>query len=84
MNKIVIVGCGNVGMAYAYSLVMNGAGVDELVLIDINQDKAQGEAMDLNHALSYSGKNMKVFAGDYSDCGDATLVVLTAGRNQDV
>ena len=52
MNKVVIVGCGNVGMAYAYSLVISGSFVDELVLVDINADKAEGEALDLNHALS--------------------------------
>ena len=59
MNKVVIVGCGNVGMAYAYSLVISGSFVDELVLIDINKEKAEGEVQDLNHALSYAPKNMR-------------------------
>jgi len=84
MDKVVIVGCGNVGMAYAYAMVLKGASIDELVLIDINKNKVQGEAMDLNHALSYAGKNMKIYAGEYKDCKDADLIVLTAGRNQEV
>ena len=57
MNKVVIVGTGNVGMAYAYSIVISGSFVDELILVDINKDKAEGETMDLNHALSYAPKN---------------------------
>ena len=51
MKKVVIVGCGNVGMSYAYAMVINGVNIDELVLIDINKDKAMGEAMDLSHAM---------------------------------
>ena len=65
MKKIVIVGCGNVGMSYAYAMVVNGVAIDELVLIDINKEKAEGEASDLSHAMSYAPKNFKVFAGDY-------------------
>lgn len=84
MKKIVIVGCGNVGMSYAYAMVVNGVGIDELVLIDINKDKAQGEAMDLSHAMSYAPKNFKCYAGEYSDCADATIVCICAGRNQNV
>lgn len=84
MKKIVIVGCGNVGMSYAYAMVVNGVAIDELVLIDINKEKAEGEASDLSHAMSYAPKNFKVFAGDYSDCADATIVCICAGRNQNV
>lgn len=82
MNKVVIVGCGNVGMAYAYSLVISGSFVDELVLLDINKEKAEGEAIDLNHAMCYAPKNIKIKSGDYSDCNDADIVCLCAGRNQ--
>ena len=60
MNKVVIVGCGNVGMAYAYSLVVSGASVDELVLIDVNKQRVEGEVLDLYHALTYAPKNMKI------------------------
>ena len=84
MNKIVLVGCGNVGMAYAYSLLNQSIGVDELVLVDINKEKVEGEAMDLNHCLAYAPAKVKVKAGDYSDCKDARIVVLCAGAKQEV
>ena len=84
MNKVVLIGCGNVGMAYAYSLVNQKDYVDELVLIDINKDKAEGEAMDLNHSVIYAGTSIKVKAGDYKDCKDAKIVVIAAGANQAV
>ena len=82
MNKIVLVGCGNVGMAYAYALVNQKVYVDELILIDINKDKCEGEAMDLNHCMAYSPSKIKVRVGDYSDCRDAKIVVIAAGANQ--
>lgn len=80
-QKIVLVGTGFVGMSYAYSLINQGIG-EELVLIDLNFAKAEGEAMDLNHGLSFSPKRMHVKAGTYQDCKDATLVVIAAGVNQ--
>ena len=80
-QKIVIVGTGFVGMSYAYALINQGIG-EEIVLIDINHAKAEGEAMDLNHGLSFSPKRMKVSAGTYKDCKDAMLVVISAGVNQ--
>ena len=82
MNKIVLIGCGNVGMAYSYALVNQKVYVDELVLIDINKDKCLGEAMDLNHCMAYSPSKIKVKVGDYSDCQDAKIVVIAAGANQ--
>ena len=82
MNKIVLIGCGNVGMAYAYALVNQKVYVDELVLIDINKDKCEGEAMDLNHCMAYSPSKITVRVGDYSDCRDAKIVVIAAGANQ--
>ena len=82
MNKIVLVGCGNVGMAYAYALVNQKVYVDELVLIDINTEKALGEAMDLNHCQAYSPSKIKISVGDYNDCKDAKIVVIAAGANQ--
>ncbi len=82
MNKIVLIGCGNVGMAYSYALINQKVYVDELVLIDINKEKCEGEAMDLNHCMAYSPSKIKVRVGEYSDCGDAKIVVLAAGANQ--
>ena len=82
MNKIVLIGCGNVGMAYAYALVNQKVYVDELVLIDINKDKCEGEAMDLNHCMAYSPSKINVRVGDYTDCRDAKIVVIAAGANQ--
>lgn len=81
-NKVVLVGCGNVGMAYAYALVNQKVYVDELVLIDINKERAIGEAMDLNHCQAYSPSNINIKVGDYSDCSDAKIVVIAAGANQ--
>ncbi len=83
-NKIVLIGCGNVGMAYAYALVNQKVYVDELVLIDINKDKVMGEVMDLNHCLAYSPSKIKVTLGDYDDCKDAKIVAIAAGANQEV
>ena len=80
-NKVVLIGCGNVGMAYAYALVNQKVYVDELVLIDINRDKALGEAMDLNHCQAYSPSRIKISVGDYNDCSDAKIVVIAAGAN---
>ena len=80
-NKVVIVGTGFVGMSYAYALLNQGV-VEELVLIDLNKDKAEGEAMDLNHGLAFAPRKMSIKAGEYSDCMDAGLVVITAGVSQ--
>lgn len=80
-RKVVIVGTGMVGMSAAYSLVNTG-GIDELVLIDIDEEKAKGEAMDLNHGLPYSMNKMKIKAGKYQDCRDSDIVVICAGANQ--
>lgn len=83
-NKVVIIGCGNVGMSYAYSLLNQRTYVNELVLIDINKEKALGEAMDLNHGLSFAPSKIDIKAGSYSDCRDAKIVVIAAGANQNV
>lgn len=80
-RKIVLVGTGMVGMSYAYAL-LNQNICDELVLIDIDKKRAMGEAMDLNHGVAFSEGNMEIYQGEYSDCKDADLVVLTAGLPQ--
>ena len=81
LRKVVLIGTGMVGMSYAYALV-NQAVCNELVLIDLDQKRAQGEAMDLNHGLAFAPANMKIYAGDYSDCKDADLAVISAGVAQ--
>lgn len=83
-NKVVLIGCGNVGMAYAYSLINQKDYVKELVLIDINKEKAEGEALDLNHCAQFANTKIKVRVGDYTDCSDARIVVIAAGSNQEV
>ena len=80
-RKIVIVGTGMVGMSYAYCL-LNQSVCDELVLIDVDKKRAEGEAMDLNHGLAFAGSSMKIYAGEYKDCQDADLVVIAAGVAQ--
>ena len=80
-RKVVLIGTGMVGMSYAYALLNQNA-CDELVLIDIDTRRAQGEAMDLNHGLAFSGSHMKIYAGGYNDCADADIVVICAGVAQ--
>ena len=80
-RKIVLVGTGFVGMSMAYSFLSTG-GIDELVLLDVAQEKAVGEAMDLQHGLPYARGKMEIYAGDYADCRDASIVVITAGAAQ--
>ncbi len=84
MSKVVVVGCGNVGMSYAFSLVTTKNKVDELVLIDINKTKAEGEALDLSHAATYNSNRIVVKSGEYKECDNADIVCICAGRNQEV
>lgn len=81
-KKVVLIGTGMVGMSFAYSLVNQGGICNELVLIDINKERAIGEAMDLNHGLAFAKSNMKISAGTYRDCKDADIVVISAGVAQ--
>ena len=81
-KKVVIIGCGNVGMSYAYALLNQRTYVNELVLIDLNAERVEGEVMDLNHCLAFSPSKMKIKAGTYADCADASLIVIAAGVNQ--
>ncbi len=80
-RKVVLVGTGFVGMSMAYSL-LNRGGINELVLIDIAKEKTIGEAMDLSHGLPFSPGKIDIKAGEYSDCKDADIVVITAGLPQ--
>ena len=80
-GKVVLVGTGFVGMSMAYSM-LNRGGVSELVLIDIDKDKTIGEQMDLSHGLPFAPQKMIIKAGDYDECKDAQVVVITAGIAQ--
>lgn len=80
IQKCAIIGCGFVGSTVAFTLVENGV-FSELVLIDANHKKAEGEAMDLNHGIAFA-KPVKVYAGEYDDIADCSLVIVSAGANQ--
>ncbi len=80
MRKAAIIGCGFVGSSAAFALMDKGL-FSELVLIDANKQRAEGEAMDLSHGLPYL-RPMKVYAGEYSDLKDAAVIVITAGAAQ--
>ncbi len=81
MKKIVLVGTGMVGTSFAYA-ALNQNLCDEFVLCDINEKRAKGEAQDLNHGLAFSKTSMEIYAGNYSDCKDADIVVISAGVGQ--
>lgn len=80
-RKVVLVGTGFVGMSMAYTM-LNRGGVNELVLIDIDKNKTKGEEMDLNHGMPYAPQKMIIKSGDYEECKDAQIVVITAGIAQ--
>lgn len=80
MRKAVMIGCGFVGSATVFSLMQSGL-FSELMLIDADKAKAEGESMDISHGIPFA-KHMKIYAGDYDDIGDAGIVIITAGANQ--
>jgi L-lactate dehydrogenase len=77
-SKIAIIGCGLVGSSTAFSLVTQGI-CDEILMIDINEERALGEVMDLRDTIKYLDRNVKVRTAGYKDCGDADIIVITAG-----
>lgn len=79
-RKVVMIGCGFVGSATVFSLMQSGL-FSEIVLIDADKEKAKGEAMDISHGIPFA-RQMKIYAGDYSDVRDAGIVIITAGANQ--
>jgi L-lactate dehydrogenase len=79
-TRVAIVGAGNVGASFAYALLLSGL-ASEIVLIDVNRERAEGEAMDLNHTVPFAHP-ARVWAGDYDDCAGAAVTVITAGANQ--
>ena len=81
MKRIVIIGCGNVGLEYLKKLCMNDIALD-ISLIDVDEDKLEGEILDLEHSLVYRNSNISLKLGDYDDCNKADIVVITAGVPQ--
>ena len=76
-SRIAVIGCGHVGATSAYALMMSGV-ARELVLVDLNRELAEGEAMDLQHAVPM-GRPVRIWAGDYADAARASIVVIAAG-----
>lgn len=79
-RKAAIVGCGFVGSASAFALMQSGL-FSELVLIDYDREKAEGEALDISHGLPFA-KQMSIYAGEYRDISDASIVIVAAGAGQ--
>lgn len=79
-QKVAIIGCGFVGAACAFALMQSGM-FSEMVLIDVDKSRAEGEAMDISHGVPFA-KPAKIYAGDYDDIRDAAIIVITAGANQ--
>lgn len=77
-SKVAVVGCGLVGSSTAFSLVTQGV-CDEILMIDINEERALGEVMDLRDTIKYLDRNVKVRTANYSECGDVDIIVITAG-----
>jgi L-lactate dehydrogenase len=80
--KIVVIGAGAVGSTFAYSVLIHGL-ASEIVIIDVNRERAEGEAMDLNHGMPFSYPT-KIWAGDYEDCKDADIVVIAVEKGQKI
>lgn len=80
LRKVAMIGCGFVGSASAFSLMQSGL-FSEMVLIDADKNKAEGEALDINHGVPFA-RPMKIYAGDYDDIVDAAIIIITAGANQ--
>ena len=79
-RKVAVIGCGFVGATSAFGLMQSGL-FSEMVLIDANTEKAEGEAMDISHGIPFA-RPMKIYAGGYDDIMDAAIIVVTAGANQ--
>jgi L-lactate dehydrogenase len=81
-GKIVVIGAGFVGSTTAYTIMLDGF-FREIVLIDINKDKSEGDALDIAHGTSFQ-KPVSIYSGDYRDCAEADIIIITAGVNQKV
>lgn len=81
VTRVVVIGAGYVGSSYAFSLLNQGI-TDELVIVDVNENKAAGDAVDLNHGKAFAPYPTKTWHGTYADCKDADIVCICAGANQ--
>lgn len=81
ISRVALIGTGFVGSSYAFALLNQGV-TEELVLIDLNKEKSEGDAMDLNHGIAFAPTPTKIWYGGYKDCQDADIVVICAGANQ--
>lgn len=79
-RKVVVIGAGSVGATYCYALMQTGL-ADEIAIVDLDSERVEGEVMDLSHGLPFV-RPVSIYAGEYSDCADANLIVLTAGAKQ--
>lgn len=79
-RKVAMVGCGFVGSSSAFALMQSKL-FSEMVLIDADQNRAEGEALDISHGMAFASP-MKIYAGTYDDVSDAAIIVITAGANQ--
>lgn len=77
INKVAVIGAGAVGTSIAFDIILQGI-CDELLMIDINKSKAESEVLDLKHCTGYSNSSIKIKCGEYSECSDADIVVITA------
>ncbi len=80
LRKVAVIGCGFVGSASAFALMQSGL-FSEMVLIDVDRERAEGEALDIGHGMPLA-RPMKIYAGDYDDVADSAVIVVTAGANQ--
>lgn len=81
-NKVVVIGFGNVGINYVYSLINQQLNIAEIAIIDTNLDKTIGEIMDIQHGQSFCNSKINIYLGKYDDCKNADLVVISAGAKQ--
>lgn len=84
MRKVAIVGLGNVGIAYLNNLITEKNLVNEIVLIDTNENKLEGELLDIKDSLSVINSSINIYIGDYKDTKNADILVISAGKNQDI
>ena len=80
IRKAAMIGCGFVGSSSAFALMQSGI-FSEMVMIDVNREKAEGEAMDIAHGLPFA-RPIRLYTGTYDDIVDAAIIIITAGANQ--
>ena len=80
IRKAAMIGCGFVGSSSAFALMQSGI-FSEMVMIDVNREKAEGEAMDIAHGLPFA-RPIRLYAGTYDDIVDAAIIIITAGKSE--